>query len=176
MTTSLDGTAHRRPAHGRPALGPVLAVAVVVVLAVLTLLGVLVVLRGPDRSNANGSVPVDSVDDLEGRWTAVNDTAAPTALAAPVGFDVDGDRLVVRTGCNTGQGRVRVEDSRLRVEDGGLAVTEMGCDSPRTEQEAWVLDMVGSGPRLERSGPYLYLHWGDGEAYWLGLEQQSATP
>ena len=43
------------------------------------------------------------------------------------------------------------------------------------QQEAWVVSMLGARPRLERSGPYLYLHWGEGERYWLGLEQRSSA-
>ena len=34
--------------------------------------------------------------------------------------------------------------------------------------------LLESRPRLERSGPYLYLHWGEGEQWWLGLEREPA--
>jgi hypothetical protein len=49
------------------------------------------------------------------------------------------------------------------------------------EQEAWLFAMVAAHPRLELSGPYLYLHWdtgdgGNGERWWLGLEKETATP
>jgi hypothetical protein len=36
--------------------------------------------------------------------------------------------------------------------------------------------MLESRPRLELSGPYLYLHWGQGEKWWLGLELEPAGP
>ncbi len=51
----------------------------------------------------------------------------------------------------------------------------MACDEPRNAQERWVLEMLQAGPRLERSGPYLYLHWGTAEASWVGLELQPAA-
>jgi hypothetical protein len=40
------------------------------------------------------------------------------------------------------------------------------------EQERWVTEMLSSHPRLELSGPYLALHWGEGEQWWLGLERE----
>ena len=40
------------------------------------------------------------------------------------------------------------------------------------EQERWVTEMLASNPRLEVSGPYLSLHWGEGEQWWLGLERE----
>ena len=145
-------------------------VPLILVLAVLAA-AVVWVLGRRDDDNANGSVPVRSVAELGGRWAAVNAVGAPNPLAAPVELEVDGDRLLVRTGCNTGSGTVSVEDSRLVLDGEGLAVTEMGCDAPRTAQEAWVVDMLGATPRLELSGPYLYVTWGPADRWWLGLEQ-----
>lgn len=142
--------------------------------AALVAVVAVVLLRGAGSSNANGSVEVGSVEDLRGRWTAVNDSGTPMGLTAPVELDVDGDRLSVRTGCNTGQGRVGVDDSHLVVDGEGLAVTEMGCLDDLARQESWVLDMIGSEPRLELSGPYLGVHWGSGERYWLGFERQDS--
>ena len=145
-------------------------VPLLLVLAVLAAVAVWLLRQG-DEDNANGSVPVRSVADLGGRWAAVNAVGAPHSLAAPVELEVDGDRLLARTGCNTGSGTVSVEDSRLALDGPGLAVTEMGCDEPRTTQQAWVLDMLGARPRLELSGPYLYVTWGPADRWWLGLEQ-----
>lgn len=154
-----------------PALVLVLALVLVAVLAAAAV----VLLRQRDDDNANGSVPVRSLDDLAGRWSVVNTQGAPGPLVAPVELEVDGDRLSVRTGCNSGGGSASVEDSRLVLDGGGLAVTEMACDEPRNAQERWVLEMLQAGPRLERSGPYLYLHWGTAEAHWVGLELQPAA-
>lgn len=155
-----------------PALVLVLALALVAVLG--TTVAVLVVrARGDDT--ANGSVPVGSLDDLTGTWAVVNTRGAPAALVAPVELAVADGRLSVRTGCNSGGGAASVEDSRLVLEGAGLAVTEMACDAPRDAQERWVLEMLAARPRLDRSGPYLYVHWGSGDAHWLGLELSAAS-
>ncbi len=133
------------------------------------------VVGGGGDGSTNGSRTVGSVEDLAGRWVAVNTAGAPAPVVPrTLSFTVDGDRLTVQPGCNSGGGRVVVEDSRLVVPD-GRAVTEMAClDADRMAQEAWVLEMLSSRPRLELSGPYLFLHWGDGERWWLGMEQQPA--
>ena len=52
--------------------------------------------------------------------------------------------------------------------------TRMACEPPLMEQERWVSQMLEGRPRLELSGPYLYLHWGEGEQWWLGLEHEPA--
>ena len=54
---------------------------------------------------------------------------------------------------------------------GPLISTRMACEPALMEQERWVTEMLASHPRLELSGPYLYLHWGEGEQWWLGLER-----
>ena len=155
----------RSPLSRRPALAALLVVPMLVLGVVVA-----VALRGSaSDASANGSVPVTSTDQLQGRWAAVNDAGAPTGLSAAVELEVDGDTLLVRTGCNTGSTRVAVEDSRLRLVDDGLAVTEMGCDIGRMRQEGWVLDMLRDEPVLARSGPFLSLTWNDGR-WWLGFE------
>ncbi|QKE83034.1 META domain-containing protein [Arthrobacter sp. NEB 688] len=126
--------------------------------------------------SANGSRAVGSVEDLAGRWVAVNTVGAPAPVVpGTLSFSVDGDRLAVQPGCNSGGGRVAVDGSRLVVPD-GLAVTEMAClDADRMAQEQWALEMLAARPRLERSGPYLFLHWGPDDRWWIGLEQQPAS-
>ena len=47
--------------------------------------------------------------------------------------------------------------------------------APAPVHERWVTEMLGSRPRLERSGPSLYVHWGEGEQWWLGLESANET-
>lgn len=39
-----------------------------------------------------------------------------------------------------------------------------------------MIDMVTNSPRMERSGPYLSLHWGTGEEYWITLEETDDAP
>jgi heat shock protein HslJ len=51
----------------------------------------------------------------------------------------------------------------------------MACEPALMEQERWVTEMLGSRPRLELSGPFLALHWGEGEQWWIGLDRESET-
>jgi heat shock protein HslJ len=125
---------------------------------------------GGDGS-ANGSVPVERVDQLTGSWLAVNDASAPATTLGTVRLDFSADaQLVAQTGCNGLFGPVSVEDSVLVA--GDLISSLMGCQPALTAQERWVTEMIEGRPRLELSGPYLYLHWGEGEQWWLGLERE----
>jgi heat shock protein HslJ len=89
--------------------------------------------------------------------------------ALPVRLTVEKDRIRAHAGCNSIQGSARVQDGRLVVVD--LATTEIGCPPDVAVQEQWVLAMLQARPRLERSGPYLSLSWGD---HWLGLSSDPA--
>ena len=83
-------------------------------------------------------------------------------------------RVCAETGCSTVRGPVSVED-RLLVSTGPLMSTRMACEPALMEQERWITEMLGARPRLELSGPYLYLHRGEGEQWWLGLETANET-
>ncbi len=138
--------------------------------------GVLVatwVVDGGGNDSANGSVPVGDLDELAGSWLAVNAVGAPREVVGEVRLRVEGDRLLVETGCNTGRMTVEVVDSHLV--GGPLATTRMACEPALMEQERWVTEMLDSRPRLELSGPYLALHWGEDERWWLGLEQEGGS-
>jgi len=124
--------------------------------------------------SANGSVPVEGLDDLQGSWVAVNDTTTPAPLEETVRLVVDGATLRAETGCNSVHGTVAVEDSVLMA--GPLASTRMACEPALMDQERWVTEMLSGHPRLELSGPYLALHWGERERWWLGLEREGGTP
>ncbi len=151
------------------AIGGVLAAVAVGVVAAMTLWD-----RGDD--SANGSVPVERLADLDGSWRAVNSVGAPKEVVGEVRLRFEDGRLVVETGCNAGRGSVELDDSRLVA--GPMMSTKMGCEAPLMEQEAWLFAMVEAKPRVELSGPYLYVSWTDaaGADRWLGLEQESATP
>ena len=96
---------------------------------------------------------------------------AVTIGSVRLDFSDDG-RLTAQTGCNGLRGQVSVDDSVLVA--GPLMSTRMACEPPLMEQERWITGMLESRPRLEQSGPYLYLHWGEGEQWWLGLERGPA--
>ncbi len=125
---------------------------------------------GGDGS-ANGSIPVERVDQLTGSWVAVNDGSAPATTLGTVRLDFSADgQLIAQTGCNGVFSTPSVEHSVLVTSE--PRSTLIACAPALMEQERWVTEMLGSRPRLELSGPYLYLHWGKGEQWWLGLERE----
>lgn len=127
---------------------------------------------GGDDGSANGSVPVDDLGSLAGpTWVVVNDGSAPAPVQGGVRltFSADG-RVFAETGCNGVRGPATVERSVLVA--GPLVSTRMACEPALMEQERWVTGMLEGRPRLELSGPYLALHWGEAEQWWLGLEKQ----
>lgn len=67
----------------------------------------------------------------------------------------DAGTFTASAGCNTMSGSVDVEDARIVV--GGLAMTEMGCDPERHEQDAWLAAFLGAGPAYELEGDRLRL-------------------
>ena len=151
---------------------------VVVVGGALALVGTVavtaVIARGtPGDDTANGWLPVRDLEEIAGSYVAVNDTTTPAMLQGTVRLRFDGGRVVAETGCNTARGPVSVEGSVLVA--GALMTTRMACEPALMEQERWVTEMLTSRPRLERSGPYLALHWGEGERWWLGLEKEGGS-
>ena len=147
-----------------------LAVGGVIALVALGLLVGSVWDRGDD--SANGSVPVDDIGTLAGpAWVVINDGSAPVPVQGTVRLEFPADgRVAAETGCNGVRGPASVEDSVLVT--GPLMSTRMACEPALMEQERWVTEMLSSHPRLELSGPYLALHWGEGEKWWLGLESE----
>ncbi|WP_377639032.1 META domain-containing protein [Oryzobacter terrae] len=152
------------------AIGGVLAAVAVGVVAATTIWD-----PGADDT-ANGSVPVERLSALDGSWRAVNSVGSPKEVVGEVRLRFEDGRVVVETGCNAGRGTVEVDDSHLVA--GPMMSTRMGCEAPLMEQEAWLFAMMQARPKVELSGPYLYVSWTDtaGEDRWLGLEQESATP
>ena len=127
---------------------------------------------GGDDS-ANGSVPVEGFATLNGGWTAVNDGSAPAPVQGTVRLVFGDGRVFAETGCNTVRATAAVEGSVLVT--GPVMSTRMACEPALMEQERWVSEMLAGRPRLELSGPYLYVHWGEGERWWLGLDRESET-
>ena len=123
-----------------------------------------------DDASANGSVAVGGMGDLAGSWVLVNHTSAPASVVGMVTMRFEADRLSVETGCNTARGTVAVENSVLVAD--ALMTTRMACEPALMEQERWLVEMLTSRPRLERSGPALAMHWGEGERWWVGFEQE----
>lgn len=141
---------------------------VAVTVASIALVGLLTGTGGA-RDNANGSTPVASLDDISGTWASGQDFGAPAPIVGSLRLMFADGFVLVETGCNTGRAAASVVDSHLVVDE--LATTRMACPPPLAEQEVWVLEMVTNSPRLELSGPYLSLHWGEGEEFWITVEQ-----
>jgi heat shock protein HslJ len=73
-------------------------------------------------------------------------------------FNKDG-QLGVNAGCNHMGGSYRIDGGVLRFEGG--AMTEMGCDEPRSKQDDWVFGFIGSRPAVALAGNDLTLTAGD---------------
>ncbi|HYN66173.1 MAG TPA: META domain-containing protein, partial [Ornithinibacter sp.] len=99
--------------------------------------------------------------------------SAPAPVRGAVRLVFGDGRVFAETGCNTVRGPVTVADGALVAD--ALMSTRMACEPALMEQERWVTEMLTSRPRLELSGPYLALHWGEGEQWWLGLDRDPAT-
>lgn len=75
-------------------------------------------------------------------------------------------------GCNSLFGTLRVEGDRLFADDVGG--TEMGCDPERHAQDAWITELLGSGPTYELDGDRLRLT--AGEVVVTLLDREVADP
>jgi heat shock protein HslJ len=80
----------------------------------------------------------------------------PLAEGTQVTLDfTDDGRLLARAGCNMISGPVSTGNGRLTA--GNLAITEMGCDRPRQEQDSWLLGVIESGPAVRVDGTKMTL-------------------
>lgn len=111
------------------------------------------------RSTAGPGVA--AAGELRGRAflsTAVTEGGAPRPLAdrtrVSLRFTDDG-RLLADAGCNTMAGQVQTRGGRLAVPD--LSMTEMGCDPPRHEQDAWLAGFLAARPSWRLDGATLVL-------------------
>jgi heat shock protein HslJ len=102
---------------------------------------------------------------LDGRTflsTKVTDKGADRPLVAGttirITFSKDG-QIGVSAGCNHMGGTYRHDGGTLRFEGG--AMTEMGCDQPRHDQDDWVSAFLGSKPAVALAGNDLTLTSGD---------------
>jgi heat shock protein HslJ len=100
--------------------------------------------------------------ELRGRTflsTEVRENGQPKPLVAGtrilLNFSADGTKIGANAGCNHMGGDARVENGRLVV--GDLAMTMMGCDGGRNEQDAWVGKLLTERPSIQLSGAELVL-------------------
>ncbi len=65
------------------------------------------------------------------------------------------DALSAAAGCNTFGATFQLAGAVLKTSGG--AMTEMGCDGPRQDQDEWLFGLLGSSPTLALSGDQLTL-------------------
>jgi heat shock protein HslJ len=120
---------------------------------------VLVLLAGAMLAACGGSEdePVQSdggtpqVEEGDYRSTAVEEDGAarPLVEGTTIALRLVDGRVVANAGCNTMSGEYEVDGGVLLVDS--LATTEMGCDPPRHEQDAWLADVLISRPTISAS-------------------------
>ena len=117
----------------------------------------LLLLVGCGSRGASGGL-----SDLRGRTflsTGVTENGQAKQLVAGtrirLSFDEEGRRIGVDAGCNHIGGDARVEGGRLVA--GDMAMTAMGCDGGRSEQDAWLAKLLSDKPTVRSSGTELVL-------------------
>jgi heat shock protein HslJ len=90
--------------------------------------------------------------------TEVTEDGKPRVLAERTRVNLrftDDGRLLATAGCNSLSGPVAVRGDRLVVSD--LAMTDMGCDTARHDQDTWLAKVLRDGPSWRRDGENLVL-------------------
>jgi heat shock protein HslJ len=120
----------------------------------LVLVALLLVLAACGQ-RSGGAAAGPASDPLRGRTflsTAVTEDGKPRDMNLSLEFTDDG-RLIARGGCNTIQGTVDTTGGKLSVDE--LAMTDMGCDQARNEQDTFVAAALGKKPSWELAGDKL---------------------
>lgn len=132
------------------------------IVAVLLLL----VLAGCGQPAAQGDQSAQQQPDpLRGktfRAMAVTEDGKSRQLAPKTELTVeftDDGRLIARAGCNIMQGQVDTGDGTLTV-DGRLAMTQMGCDQARHDQDEFVAGVLSANPKWELTDGRLTIRTG----------------
>jgi heat shock protein HslJ len=122
----------------------------------VAVLGLLLVVACGSRAASGG------MNDLRGRTflsTGVTENGQPKQLVAGtrirLSFGEEGRQIGVNAGCNHMGGEARVENGRLVA--GEMAMTAMGCDGGRNEQDDWLAKFITGKPSITSSGSELVL-------------------
>jgi heat shock protein HslJ len=110
-----------------------------------------------DAGSGSGSLS----EQLAGRTflsTSVDGHRLVAGSTVRIEFIRDG-QVRASAGCNSLSGRAEWSDDILIVQQ--FAATEMGCDTPLMDQDAWLAGLLGSGLRADLDGDALTLT-GDG--------------
>jgi heat shock protein HslJ len=112
---------------------------------------------GDGAPAASGGAGVDALDGRtflsSGAWR----DGEPVELVpgTRVRLTFEAGAIGAYAGCNSAGGPYRLDGSVLVVDE--LATTEMGCDPPRHDQDAWLASLLASRPTVELDGPVLRL-------------------
>lgn len=121
-------------------------------------------------SNADGGA---STPDVDGRDFVSSATEGHDLVpGSEIRISFQDDALSVNAGCNTMNGGYSFEGSTMRVEM--LATTEMGCEEQLMAQDAFLADLLTSGPTVELDGDLLTIT--SGETTLTLLDRQVAEP
>ncbi|HVQ87149.1 MAG TPA: META domain-containing protein [Actinomycetes bacterium] len=101
------------------------------------------------NSDVSGRTYVSHSVDING-----NPTALVRSTNLQLSFTDDG--ISANAGCNSMSGRATIDDDTLVI-SGGLAMTEMGCESARMDQDQWFADLLTAKPTLSVDGDSLTL-------------------
>lgn len=82
----------------------------------------------------------------------------PLVPGTRVRLEFSQGRLGASAGCNRLGGAYRLDGDVLRLAD--AAVTEMGCDPARHDQDEWLFTLLGSAPTVSLAGDTLTLRLG----------------
>ena len=122
----------------------------------VAIIGLIFVVACGSRAASGG------LNDLRGRTflsTGVTENGQPKQLVAGtrirLSFGEEGRRIGVNAGCNHMGGEARVENGRLVA--GEMAMTAMGCDGGRSEQDDWLAKFLTGAPTISSSGSELVL-------------------
>ena len=144
-------------------------------------LGIVAVLAAAACTAAVRASPAPSSPPavLEGRTflsTAVTENGKDRPLVANtrIRLAFAAGRISAQAGCNMMGGGYAVTGGRLVVTQ--LATTEMGCDGPRHEQDAWLATLLGSNPRVTLDGSNLILEAGPPTTSIVLLDREVAEP
>lgn len=127
-----------------------------------------------DRDDGAG----DKIAAVDGRTflsTRVTSDGRPRQLVpgSRIELSFDNGSFSARAGCNAMSGELRVDGDRL-VSTGVVAMTEMACDEPLMQQEAWVAKALGPA-ELTLDGDVLTVAAEDGTVIEL-VDQAVADP
>lgn len=126
--------------------------------------GVLLVAGCGSKQEPAAQQPEPGLQGREFVAEAVSEQGRPKAMVdgtqVSIDFTDDG-RILARAGCNTISGPVSTDNGRLSTS--GLAITEMGCDRAKHEQDSWLVGVLQSGPAWQFDGTKLRLTGQDTE-------------